>query len=106
MCSLAVAEDIHTVVTPAPRVLKRNQFRAQRGCCKMCQGIPKLHQNTGRGDGGEQRPRLEQSCWARWHTGPCCSGHQQLPAQGKGTEKERSCFAGREEEEEEVHTVL
>lgn len=54
MCSLAVAEDIHTVVTPAPRVLKRNQFRAQRGCCKMCQGIPKLHQNTGRGDGGEQ----------------------------------------------------
>lgn len=24
----------------------------------------------------------------RWHTGPCCSCHQQLPAQGEGTHKE------------------
>lgn len=54
MCSRAVADNIHTVVTTAPRALKGNQFRAQRGFCKMCQGIPKLHQNTGRGDGGEQ----------------------------------------------------
>lgn len=58
MCSLAVAEDIHSVLTPAPHAWKRDQFRAaprtQRGCCKMCQGIPKLHQNHGRGDRGEQ----------------------------------------------------
>lgn len=84
MCSLAVAEDIHPVVTLAPHAWKREQLRAalraQRGCYKMCQGIPTLHQNSGRGGGGEQTETskdqgagLEQSCWARWHTGPCCS---------------------------------
>lgn len=58
MCSLAVAEDVQPVVTPAPHACKRDQFRAalraQRGCYKICQGIPKLHQNPRRGDGGEQ----------------------------------------------------
>lgn len=36
----------------------------------------------------DQGPGLQQSCWVRRHIGPCCSCHQQLPAQGEGTYKE------------------
>lgn len=51
MGSLAVAEDIHPTATPSPHTWKRDQFRAalraQRRCCKMCQGMPKLHLGEG-----------------------------------------------------------
>lgn len=50
MCSLAVAEDTDPTVTPTPHTWKRDQHRAalkQRGCCKVCQGIPKLHLGEG-----------------------------------------------------------
>lgn len=91
--SLAGAEDIHPqphqpltlggeTSSEQPSGHKEAAARCVRvsPSCTWERGQRRADRHQGQG--------LEQSCWARWHTGPCCSGHQKLPAQAEGTHKE------------------
>lgn len=93
MSSLAGAEDIHPqshqpltlggeTSSEQPSGHKEAAARCVRvsPSCTWERGQRRADRHQGQG--------LEQSCWGSWHTGPCCSGHQKLPAQAEGTHKE------------------
>lgn len=107
-CSRGHSLHGHTSPSMLGRETSSEQPSGHREAAAKCvRGTPSCTRTLGEEiEESRQGPGLEQSCWARWHTAPCCSGHQQLPAQGEGTDKERSCFAARDKKEEEVHIVL
>lgn len=92
VCSLAVAEDLHPQSHQPSRLEERPVQSSHQGTeaaarCVRVSPSCTWERRQRRAD-GHQGQGLEQSCWARWHTGPCCSGNQRLPDQAEGTHKE------------------
>lgn len=96
-CAAWLRQRTFTPWSHQPLMLGRDQLRAdlrtQRRVLQDVPGYPQVapepwERRWRRRAYRDKGPGLEQSCWERWHTGPCCSCHQQLPVQGEGVHKE------------------